>query len=272
MAWLRVDDGMTEHRKVLGLPRKDRWTWLELLAYVARQNNGGHVPDGVCDVLRWVTPTFLKTCSNLGLLDENETGYAVHDWDDYNPKDPTKTERQARWRAKKRESVDGDVDADVDGAVDAPRDVDVDPPARAGARGPSPTPPQELSTATAALHNGAAADQIERLRAAGWTPRQIDSALQVEHGLTLAIAHLDHAEADPTCKKPGALAWTHFENGSPAPPEQRTELAPGAVGTRSKAPELPPRPAEPEIEAAPPPPEFLALAGTAAPPLLKDVE
>lgn len=85
MAWLRIDDGMPEHHKILSLPRKDRWTWIELLCYVARQNNGGHVPQGVCDLLRWVTPAFVKRCVELELLDLEDDGYHVHDWDVYNP-------------------------------------------------------------------------------------------------------------------------------------------------------------------------------------------
>lgn len=133
MAWLRVDDGMCEHRKVLSLPRKDRWTWMELLTYVARQNNGGHVPDGICDVLRWVTPAFLETCLEAGLLDRDEGGYAVHDWDDYNQKDPSAAERMRRYRERKRDDC-------VTGSVTEPVTDDVTPPARARARGPSPTP------------------------------------------------------------------------------------------------------------------------------------
>ena len=129
MAWLRLDDGFPEHRKVLALPRKDRWTWLETLAYVARQNNGGHVPNGVTGIIRSVTKSFLCSAVSVGLLDINSDGYVVHDWDVYNPKDPTNSERQRRYRNANR-------NAEITATVTA----GVTPPARARARGPSPTP------------------------------------------------------------------------------------------------------------------------------------
>jgi hypothetical protein len=101
MAWLRVDDGLAEHRKILLLKRSERWTWMELLCYVARQNNGGHVPEGVGDVLRHVKPAFLQRCHELGLVDLEDGIYVVHDWNEYNPKDPTAPERMKRYRRNK---------------------------------------------------------------------------------------------------------------------------------------------------------------------------
>lgn len=86
MGWIRVDDGLAEHRKLLKLKRSDRWTWMELLCYVARQNNGGHVHDGVTSTMKHVTPRFLKLCHEVGLLDvDPDTGeLVVHDWAIYN--------------------------------------------------------------------------------------------------------------------------------------------------------------------------------------------
>lgn len=85
MAWLRVDDGLAEHRKILQLKRGDRWTWMELLCHVARQNNGGHVHPGVTSTMRHVTPRFLQACEEIGLLDRDEDGtLMVHDWAIYN--------------------------------------------------------------------------------------------------------------------------------------------------------------------------------------------
>jgi len=102
MPWLRIDDGFTEHRKLLMLKRHDRWTWMEIMTYCARQNDGGHVPAGISDILRYVTPQFLKKCVDAGLLDEDGTGYSVHDWLDYNPRDPTNATRQQRYRSRNR--------------------------------------------------------------------------------------------------------------------------------------------------------------------------
>jgi hypothetical protein len=102
MAWLRIDDGFPENRKILALPRRDRWTWLEVLAYCARQQNGGQVPNGISDIVRHATPAFIEAAHKAGLLDVTGTGYEVHHWDEYNPKDPTNAVRQQRYRNAKR--------------------------------------------------------------------------------------------------------------------------------------------------------------------------
>lgn len=122
MPWLRLDDRFTKHPKVLKLKRADRWTWLEILEYCAAYQTGGHVPDAIQDVVPHATPALIQTFVQARLLDDEQGGHHVHDWDVYNPKDPTKADRQARWRAKRREPVDTPVDTPVDDAVDAPVD------------------------------------------------------------------------------------------------------------------------------------------------------
>lgn len=248
---------MPEHRKVLALPRKDRWTWLELLAYVARQGNGGHVPAGVCDVLRWVTPSFLGACSEAGLLDVDGAGFKVHDWDIYNPKDPTKTERQARWRAKKKEPVDGDVDEQVDGEVDTRVDIP-----RAGTRAcpvpkplnPSPTPPPDEE-------ENRSNDQPRMQAWLDYASRQA--------GVTAAL---------PYARKGYATgAWPPSEQRAPDPSAECTEcgerlghghaddcpaLARSALAAADPKPEhRREQPSAENVERIAPPAEFLALAG-----------
>lgn len=84
MAWLRIDDGFTEHRKLVELTRSDRWTWVEILCYCARQQNGGTVPSGIGDIIRRATPKYLARCVDLGLIDRHDGTMTVHDWDIYN--------------------------------------------------------------------------------------------------------------------------------------------------------------------------------------------
>ena len=103
MAWLRLDDRFTKHPKVLKLKRVDRWTWLEILEYCAAYRTGGHVPDAIADVLPHATPALIKQCIAAGLLDAEEHGWNVHDWDVYNPKDPAHAERQRRYRQRQRD-------------------------------------------------------------------------------------------------------------------------------------------------------------------------
>lgn len=283
MSWLRIDDGMPEHHKLLALPRKDRYTWIELLCYVARQGNGGHVPSGVVDLLRYVTPGFLKSCVQVGLLDDTDEGLQVHDWHIYNPKVETESELDDRVReaftkmpgASANDVVQlvGGRRKDVLEAVKRYRMVPNEVPpgtddqfpelagtgSRAGthARTPSPTPLEPPTAATTSSVDDAAA-ATERLVAAGWTQGQIHRAAD---DLGRAIAWLDHAAADPTCHSPGALAWEQWSGSTAWPTPPRSSVIPGAQGTRSIAAPQPEREPEPVIVPAPPPPDFLALAG-----------
>lgn len=249
MAWLRVDDGFDSHPKILALGSDQRrWTWTRILVYTCRYRSP-IIPTNVTELVPRATPAFLRECVDIGLIDVTDEGtYEVHDWDDYQAGDPKKAARQRRWR----NNVDGDVDAPVDGHVDASVDA-----SRVGARArPVPSPSQRASTAPTALHNAAAAEALERLRAAGWSNGQLE-----RDDLDRAVAWLDHYQADPTAKKPAALAWSKYSSSDAWPEKPRTEIAAGAVGTRSTSPPLPDRPREPEPEPAPPPDSFRKLAG-----------
>jgi hypothetical protein len=101
MAWLRIDDGFPEHEKLLSLRRNERWTWIEILAYCARQSNGGRLPASITNHMKYVTKPFLERCVEVGLLDVENGYFNVHDWNVYNPKDPTNAVRQRRYRNAK---------------------------------------------------------------------------------------------------------------------------------------------------------------------------
>jgi hypothetical protein len=142
MSWLKLDDRFAQHPKLTQLSRSDRWTWVEILCYCARYETDGFVPETLKEAVPKASADYLNRAYELGLLDLTSDGeeslFRIHDWTVYNPRDPLKSERQARWRRRKR---DGDVDAPVDGGVDvsgdAPVDADVDTPRAARARGPS---------------------------------------------------------------------------------------------------------------------------------------
>lgn len=302
MAWLKVDDGMPEHRKVLTLPRKDRWTWMELLCYVARQNNGGHVPAGVTDVLRYVNTAFLTQCENAGLLDRDPGGYVVHDWAVYNAstieekvaacleRNPDATANEIhRAVGGKREIVLHEIarQKGFTGSQSVPPVVPDPVPKEPGKRFPGttktgspsrarahPAPSPEVTSSSSSPKDADDDEAIkEQLEAAGWTDGRI--ALIADRGhLDLAARWLQASEADPTVENPGAYAFTMTESGK-APPvlrERQTTIAPGAVGTRSTSPPLPDKAPEPDLERIEPPAEFLALAGkrTPEPPLTED--
>ena len=105
MAWLKIDDGMMEHPKILGLSDREFRVHMKALGYTARRRDP-HVP-------RKALPMFeasMRHAARLeesGLWDRNGDGWVIHDWDEYNPERRLKSDRQQRWR-------DGKNDTDVD--------------------------------------------------------------------------------------------------------------------------------------------------------------
>lgn len=142
MSWLKLDDGFDTHPKVLELTEVQRWRWTRVLIHCARHRTGGHVKASVLRELGLSRTT--DKLITVGLLESNgEAGYLVHDWSEYAPKDPTKAERQARWRAKQPSTpastetptVDAQRDASVDDQIVHSR---ADAPAR-----PVPSPKEQ---------------------------------------------------------------------------------------------------------------------------------
>jgi hypothetical protein len=105
MSWLKIDDKFVRHPKLIKLgSRSDRWTWLELLSYAA-EFKSPVVPENIRDAVPAATTAFLAKAVAAGLLDVVEDGYEIHDWHDYQPRDATNAERQARHRSKLAEAA-----------------------------------------------------------------------------------------------------------------------------------------------------------------------
>lgn len=98
MPWFRVDDGLPQHPKVLGLRRGSRrlaamgaWT-LAGAWCAAHPSQNGVVPDGVLDDLG-VSSAIAADLVDVGMWVRVEGGYIFHDFHDYNP---TAEEDEAR--------------------------------------------------------------------------------------------------------------------------------------------------------------------------------
>lgn len=102
MSWLRIDDRFAFNPKVCQLTRADRWTWVEVLCYCAFHKTDGRVPKSVHQVVTRANKKFIERCYEVGLLDLEEGGYQIHDWREYNPRDPFAAERMRSVRARKR--------------------------------------------------------------------------------------------------------------------------------------------------------------------------
>jgi hypothetical protein len=104
MKWFPLHNRTPRHPKLLLLSRADRWTWLEILAYCSEFNTQGAIPATIAQAVPHATKGFLARAVTAGLFESNEGSLSVHDWDQYNPKDPTGAERQARRRARARDN------------------------------------------------------------------------------------------------------------------------------------------------------------------------
>lgn len=248
MAWL--DDRIRDHPKMIDLTDTAFRVWVLGLTYCSEHATGGRL-DAYIKVAR-VPKRTTRELVKAGLWDEEDDGTVwVHDWQEHNEKrDTAADERRAQARERQRrhrEKVRGiprDVTRDSNAASRVTESVttrDVTQGvARARGRGGAP---DHHVTSPSREHqqqdHGAAADDDEntrtRLVAAGWQPRQVETAAQE---LDRARAWLDHAEAGKRVRNPGALAWSGFASNV-WPPDARLEVAPGAQGTRSHVETLP---------------------------------
>jgi hypothetical protein len=186
MSWLRLDDAYDTHPKLLELSELERWRWTRVLLHCARHRTQGLVSRSV---LREVgLGRAVQKLIDLRLLLETAGAdtLKVNDWDTFNPKDPTKAERQARWRASRRNgAVDADVDAPVDGDVDG-----VGVHSRVGTRArPVPVPqpvPQELDV-------GEGSTVAVNARENGHHPEQELTPDELEHRRQLIAESLQEA-------------------------------------------------------------------------------
>lgn len=86
MAWVRIEDTVTEHRKHLAAGPAACWLWVCGIAYCQRQLSDGFIPLealpmlGVASGVKGLTARLVR----VGLFDVAEGGYLVHDYHHYN--------------------------------------------------------------------------------------------------------------------------------------------------------------------------------------------
>ena len=103
MSWLRLDDNFAQHPKFEGWPAAQRWAFVELMLYCAKYRTGGRVPADLTLLPRPVNSRLLGQAEASGWLDRTEEALWIHDWEKYNPSDPTAAERQKRYRDRNAE-------------------------------------------------------------------------------------------------------------------------------------------------------------------------
>ncbi len=128
MSWVKIDDQFVDHPKVVAAGPLAAWLYVCGLTYCGRYLTDGWIPRGQVHRLADVedTQALADRLVSVGLWEEVDDGYLVHDYLIYNPTAQKvkaardlNTQRQAEWRDKHRDS-DGQFavdDAQRNGSV-----------------------------------------------------------------------------------------------------------------------------------------------------------
>lgn len=82
MTWVKLEDGMPEHPKVVELNVHAKWALVEMWCYCARHQTDGHI--GVQAAKRIAKPSVIADLVTAGLVHQNGSGWVMHDWLDHN--------------------------------------------------------------------------------------------------------------------------------------------------------------------------------------------
>jgi hypothetical protein len=122
MTWVRLDDLMPQHPKVLRAGPAAAWLWVCGLAYCSRMLTDGAIPSqALASFGLPQTDKLAATLVEVGLWDETSDGFQVHDFLQYQPSRKQVLERRERatarvkeWR-KRRGYSHGDADCNAVG-------------------------------------------------------------------------------------------------------------------------------------------------------------
>ncbi|KKN75246.1 hypothetical protein LCGC14_0382450 [marine sediment metagenome] len=103
MSWVKVSDGLATHPKVLAAGQAAAWLHVAGLCYAAQHLTDGAISDSSLSGLGQYTRARARKLADrlveVRLWERNGTGYAIHDYLDYNP---SRKEVEARREAKRR--------------------------------------------------------------------------------------------------------------------------------------------------------------------------
>jgi hypothetical protein len=106
MPWSRLDDQVYDNMKVLSFSHPAFRLWVCSITYSSRKQTKGHLTHAAAVALarqQHVPKKAIQELLDKGGWDKNgDSGYAIHDFGEFNPPDPTAAERMRRHRAKGR--------------------------------------------------------------------------------------------------------------------------------------------------------------------------
>lgn len=101
MTWVRIEDSMTVHSKVLPLSDGAFRAHVEAICHAARDLTDGYIAERVAKVMRWNRRA--TELVDAGLWDVVDGGWAIHDYLEYNPsREQVEADRAAKHDARVR--------------------------------------------------------------------------------------------------------------------------------------------------------------------------
>jgi len=83
MPWAKLDDQMWGHPKFMGLSNAAVGLWARALSYAAGHLTDGFIPSAFVE--RYMENGEVAELLDVGLWLQNDVGYIVHDWAEYQP-------------------------------------------------------------------------------------------------------------------------------------------------------------------------------------------
>lgn len=126
MSWIKIDDGMTEHPKLVHLSDPAFRVWHRALGYCSRHSTDGLITHAMLRSLG-ARPKLIAELTTVvppyehALLEVVDTGYQMHDYLDYQPSRESVLAKR-KWEAERKKSQrDKARDDQPDGAHTRPR-------------------------------------------------------------------------------------------------------------------------------------------------------
>lgn len=86
MTWVRIDDRVLSHPKIIAVPPRTRWTWVAGLIWSSQHRTDGVLPAAVLHTLDANRrDARALTDAGLWLPTENGGGWRIHDFADFQP-------------------------------------------------------------------------------------------------------------------------------------------------------------------------------------------
>jgi len=150
MAWIRLDDQIAHHPKILKCSSSACWVYVTCISYAQRMLTDGHLTRASVPLLSHVRRP-QKCIAELvaaGLLEKTRDGYKIHDYLDFNESaESVKLRRERDRRRKASERNPQGVHAESNRSPQGP--------SRARASHPIPSSKeQKISAVAARRHNG----------------------------------------------------------------------------------------------------------------------